>query len=257
MEINRTAVVLGAGRGIGRAIAKRLAAEARIVHVAARSFDEVLATADEIARSGGHSSAHRCDVTDDGSVRELASEVTAATGPVGVLVNCAGAHVAGSFLDLDVTSFRDLFEVNVLGAVRAMHAFLPDMLSARWGRVINVASTAGKWGSLEQSPYNTSKHALVGLTRCVALELATTGVTVNAVCPGFVTTSMLDQLITDRASRAGIARNASAAALLARVPMRRFMSPDEIAGLVAYFASEEAAGMTGQSVTLDGGMVLV
>jgi NAD(P)-dependent dehydrogenase (short-subunit alcohol dehydrogenase family) len=257
MEINRTAVVLGAGRGIGRAIAERLAAEAYTVHLAARSYDEVVATADEIARSGGRSLAHRCDVTDDDAVRELAAEVTTATGTVGVLVNCAGAHVAGSFLDLEVASFRDLFEVNVLGAVRAMHAFLPRMLDARWGRVINVASTAGKWGSLEQSPYNVSKHALVGLTRCVALELATSGVTINAVCPGFVTTSMLDQLVADRAARGGIAPEESAAALLARVPMRRFVSPDEVAGLVAYLASEDAAGMTGQSVTLDGGMVLV
>ena len=252
----RTALVTGAGRGIGLQVARRLARDGHVVHLAARTGDEVEAGVAAIAEGGGTAFGHRCDVTSDADVADVIRRVARTSGPVEVLVSCAGAHVAGRFVDLDVQAFRDLFDVNVLGVVRTMHAVLPGMLEAGWGRIVSIASTAGKWGSLDQSPYNTSKHALVGLTRCVALELATTGVTVNAVCPGFVDTTMLQQLLHQRATRLGLDREASDAALLARVPIGRFLTAEEIAGLVAYVVSDEAAGMTGQSVTLDGGMVL-
>jgi NAD(P)-dependent dehydrogenase (short-subunit alcohol dehydrogenase family) len=252
----RTALVTGAGRGIGLQIARRLARDGHAVHLAARSEDEVVAAVATIAERGGRAFGHRCDVTSDEDVAAVVARIDDTSGPVEVLVGCAGAHVAGRFVDLDVQAFRDLFDVNVLGVVRAMHAVLPAMLDAGWGRIVSIASTAGKWGSLDQSPYNASKHALVGLTRCVALELATTGVTVNAVCPGFVDTTMLQDLLSRRATRLGVDREVSDAALLARVPMGRFLTADEIAGLVAYVVSDEAGGMTGQSITLDGGMVL-
>src|SRR5947209_6726001 len=155
----RIAVVTGAGRGIGREIATAFAWEGAAVVLAARSADEIEAVADDIRKAGGAASAITCDVTDDDDVRQLAERAARDLGAVGILVNCAGAHLSGAFSDVTVEDFRRLFDVNLLSCVRTTHAFLPAMTAAGWGRIINVSSSAGKYGSLNQSPYNTSKHA--------------------------------------------------------------------------------------------------
>jgi NAD(P)-dependent dehydrogenase (short-subunit alcohol dehydrogenase family) len=131
------------------------------------------------------------------------------------------------------------------------------MIESQYGRIVNIASSAGKWSSRNQSAYNVSKHAVVGLTRCVALETASKGVTVNAICPGFVQTDMVEALKTEVAKSAGLSAEQMMQMALSRVPMGRFMEVDDITGLALYLGSQESAGMTGQSISIDGGMVVV
>jgi NAD(P)-dependent dehydrogenase (short-subunit alcohol dehydrogenase family) len=252
----RIAVVTGAGRGIGREIATAFAREGAAVVLAARSADQIEEVATDIRQAGGIASAIPCDVTDSEDVGRLAERATRELGDAEVLVNCAGVHVSGAFETLTVEDFRRLFDVNLLSCVRTVQAFLPAMREAGWGRIINVASSAGKYGSLNQSPYNTSKHAVIGLTRCLALELAPTGITANAVCPGLVETELADNLVAGLARAYGSGPDEALARFLQRVPMGRPLTPGEIAPLAVYLASDESSGMTGQSLSVDGGLVL-
>lgn len=252
-----TAVVTGAGRGIGRAIAERYAAEGASVVVAARGEADLREVADGIESSGGRAMAVVADITDDAQVTALAERAAEAFGAVDVLVNNAGIHIAGRFEDIPLEDWQRATDVNVHGTVRVTKAFLPDMLQRESGRVINVASTAGKYGSLFQSPYNATKHAVVGLTRCLALETAQRGVRVNAICPGFVQTGLIDNAAIEFGELLGISADAVPDALREHVPIRRFLEPDEIAELAVYLASPAADGMTGQALTLSGGLILV
>ena len=186
-------------------------------------------------------------------VRQVADEL----GEVDVLVYAAGQGVAARFEDVDDETWTRLYDVNVMGAVRYSRAVLPAMKAEGWGRIVYIASTAAKYGSRFQSPYNASKHALLGLTRCLALKSSTSGVTVNAVCPGFVDTEMVQDAVPQWSELLGVPEADVVPALLGRVPIGRMLQPDEIAQLVAYVASPAAGGITGQGLTLDGGLILV
>jgi NAD(P)-dependent dehydrogenase (short-subunit alcohol dehydrogenase family) len=146
--------------------------------------------------------------------------------------------------------------VNLFGVLHFTQACLPGMQARQHGRIVNMASTAGKWGSRNQSAYNVSKHAVVGLTRCLALEASPYKVTVNAICPGFIQTDMVEELKAQVAKSSGISGEDMVKAALARVPLGRVLDPSEIASLAVYLGSAESRGMTGQSIHLDGGMVL-
>ena len=174
-----------------------------------------------------------------------------------VLVNNAGITKIAKFSDYEVEDFQRVMDVNFMGLVRITKAFLPVMLESRKGRVINIASTAGKYGSMYQSAYNSSKHAVVGLTKCLGLETAKSGVTVNAICPGFVDTPLIENQRPYFARAAGIPEDAAESMLLQRVPMGRFVEPEEVAHLAVYLASGESAAMTGQALTISGGLILV
>jgi NAD(P)-dependent dehydrogenase (short-subunit alcohol dehydrogenase family) len=254
----RVAVVTGASRGIGRAIAEALAREGAAVVCAARTgsaLDEVVAA---IGASGGEAVSVVCDVTDDDAVAQLQAEASRRFGFIDILVNNAGIYQVGEFLNLGIDSFHEVMETNLMGTVRVTSAFLPAMLERREGRIINIASTAGKYGSKFQSSYNASKHAVVGLTRCLALETASLGIRVNAICPGFVDTDLLsEEIIGTLASITGLSIEQVIPSLIDRIPIGRFVTPEEVAELAVYLASPAGDGMTGQSLTLAGGLILV
>jgi meso-butanediol dehydrogenase / (S,S)-butanediol dehydrogenase / diacetyl reductase len=246
----RTALVTGGGRGIGRAIALRFAADGWHVVVTGRTIEQLEEVVADAAGLSGRIVAQACDVGSAESVAAMVDNATSMVGPIDTVVNNAGVHAAGSFLELGPDVFRDLFETNVIGIVHVCQALLPSMIAAGFGRIINIASTAGLFESPGQSPYNTSKHAVVGLTRCMALEMAPTGVTVNAICPGFVDTPMLGSF----ADAAGVELDTIRQRLAGRTPMGRILAPDEIAHLAAHMASELAGGMTGQTMVVSNGM---
>jgi NAD(P)-dependent dehydrogenase (short-subunit alcohol dehydrogenase family) len=196
------------------------------------------------------------DVTDRAACFAAVEAIEARFGRLDVLVNNAGIYQSKTFLDYAPEDFQRLLDVNLFGVINLMQAALPRMQSRGCGRIVNIASTAGKWGSRNQSAYNISKHAVVGLTRCVALEAAATGVTVNAICPGFIQTDMVENLKRGYAAIGGADGDAVVKAALARIPMGRVLEPAEVAALAVYLGSPESAGMTGQSLLIDGGMLL-
>lgn len=253
----RTVLVVGASRGIGASVASDMASRGADVAISARSRTALDEVADAISAAGGRVAAVPGDVTDPASPAAVVAQAETLLGPIDVLVYAAGRSAVGRFEELDDAQWADCHEVNVMGAVRYARAVLPGMTDQGWGRIINVASTAAKYGSRFQSAYNASKHALLGFTRCLALEAAQTGITVNAICPGFVETEMVRDAVPDWAKVTGLPEDQVIGALLTRVPIGRMLESSEVAALACYLASDAAGGMTGQGLTLDGGLILV
>src|SRR5580765_3629053 len=248
----RVAVVTGAGRGIGAATARALADAGFAVVVAARSRDQIERQSAELRALGHGAKAVACDVTNEASVEALSREA-AELGPVAVLVNNAGA--AGS-MPVARTSLEDwnrLMAVNATGAFLCTRAFLPGMLERQWGRVINVASTSGLSGGKYLAAYSAAKHALMGLTRSVAAEVAGTGVTVNAVCPGFVDTEMTAETVNRIVAKTGRDRDEALAAALASEGQPRLISAEEVAAaVVSLSATAVTDPPNGEALVLDG-----
>ena len=252
------AVVTGAGRGIGRAIALAFAAEGAGVVAAARTQAAIDGVAAQIAAAGGVAAAVPVDITDDAQVAALVAATDAALGgPATVLVNNAGLYRPRAFLEYTIEDWEQVLAVNVLGTVRLTRAFLPAMLAAGAGRVINVASTAAKWGTANQSAYNASKHGVLGLTRSLALEVAAAGVRVNAICPGWVDSPLIDDAAAAQAELLGVGPDQVRATLAARAPIGRMATPEEVAALAVYLASPEADAVTGVGLTIAGGLILI
>jgi NAD(P)-dependent dehydrogenase (short-subunit alcohol dehydrogenase family) len=249
----RAAVVTGGGRGAGAAIARRLAADGARVIVAARTSTEIEHVADEIRRCGGDASAVACDVTDPQAIEQLAATARRLFGSIGVLVNNAGAATAAALDRTTLEAWNTAFAVNATSAFLCLKAFVPEMVRAGWGRVVNVASTAALSGDRYISAYAASKHALLGLTRSVAAEVATHGVTVNAVCPGFLATGMTEQSIARIVSATGRTADDARAAIARRNPQNRLIDPEEVAAAVAYLCGPSAAGVNGTTLVIDGG----
>ena len=253
---NQVAIITGASRGIGRAIAEAYAAEGATLCLMATDTARLDEVKDSLGLPADQVMTVGVNVTDREGCFRAVDAVTARFGRVDVLVNNAGVYRSKSFLEYSAQDFQDMLDVNLFGVLHFMQACLPGMQERQHGRIINMASTAGKWGSRNQSAYNVSKHAVVGITRCVALEASPYAVTVNAICPGFIQTDMVEALKTQVAQTTGVSPEDMVKAALTRVPLGRVLNPSEIAGLAVYLGSAESSGMTGQSIHVDGGMVL-
>jgi len=247
----RVAVVTGAGRGIGAATARALAASGCQVVVAARTRDQVEQVARELGAAGHTARAVVCDVTSEESVSALTQAATI-LGPVSILVNNAGAAGSMSLARTSLADWNHLIAVNATGAFLCTRALLPGMVERHWGRVVNVASTAGLSGARYIAAYSSAKHALVGLTRSAAAEVEGTGVTVNAVCPGFVDTEMTAETLDRIVAKTGRTREEALAAALASAGQTRLVTAEEVATSVVALCADSPAAPNGLSVVLNG-----
>jgi 3-hydroxybutyrate dehydrogenase len=253
----KVALITGGGRGIGREIALRYSEEGAAVALMARSQPGLGAVVEEIAQAAGRALALPADVTSEASVARAVAQAVEALGPIDILVNSAGIYRVARFQDFSLADWKQVFDINVHGSFIVTKAVLPGMLERRRGRIINIASTAGKWGSPYQSAYNASKHAVLGMTKCLALETARFGVRVNAICPAFVDSPMIDEQFPALAQILETDLDTVRRDLQAAVPIGRFVRLDEIPPLAIYLASDESEGMTGQAITLDGGRLFI
>jgi NAD(P)-dependent dehydrogenase (short-subunit alcohol dehydrogenase family) len=253
--LDRIALVTGGGRGIGRAIALAFAREGAHVAVTARTSTEIAAVAGEIRSLGRKALAVPCDVAERAQVDRAARQVADGLGPIQVLVNNAGMAVSAKLLDTDDALWERHLRVNLTGAFLMTRAVLPGMLAARWGRIINVASSAGRQGYAYVTAYTASKHGLLGLTRALAQEVVAAGVTVNAICPGYVATELTWASARNIEKRTGRRYEEAIRSLAAYSPQKRLIEPEEVAALAVLLASDEARGVTAQAWNVDGGAV--
>jgi NAD(P)-dependent dehydrogenase (short-subunit alcohol dehydrogenase family) len=243
------AVVTGASRGIGLAIARALLAQGARVTLMARDAAALEAAA---AGLGSDTAWQTSDVTDAASV----DAAFARAGAVDILVNNAGQPASAPFGRTDAALWQRMLDVNLTGAYHCIQAALPGMLDLGWGRIVNVASTAGLTGYRYVAAYCAAKHGLVGLTRALALEVAARGVTVNAVCPGFTETDIVRDAVANIVRKTGRSEDQARAELAAVNPQGRLVQPDEVAHAVAWLCMPGASAMNGQAVAVAGGEVM-
>ena len=253
----RGAVVTGGGRGIGAAIAHALAASGAAVVVSARTAAEIEAVAAALRAAGANAWAVPADVTDETSVKALGAEVRrllAASGrAVDILVNNAGDAVSAPLAKVTLAEWNRILTVNATGTFLCTREFASAMAARGRGRIVNIASTAGLAGGKYISHYAAAKHAVVGFTRAIALELGARGVTVNAICPGYVATPLTERTIENIRARTGLDRAEAVAAVLRTTGQARLISPEEVAAAAVRLCLDEAAAVTGQAIILDGG----
>jgi len=255
---NRLAFITGGGRGIGRAIAFAFAREGAGVVVAARTREQIEKVAGEIAAEFGIAAlAVECDVVYSDSVAQALERAKEkfGRGP-DILVNNAGIAESAPFLKTDRAMWERHLVINLGGTLRCTQAMLPEMIERGWGRVINIASIAGKTGAPYISAYSASKHAVLGLTRSLALEVAEKSITVNAICPGYVDTEMTSRGIENITAKTGKSAEDALAAIKRMSPQNRLVTAEEVAALALLLASEDGRGINGQAINVDGGTVL-
>ncbi len=229
----KVAIITGGGRGIGRETALLFAREGARVTVTARTFEQVARVADEILMNGGEAVAIPADVSNEEAVREMVEKTIDKFEKVDILVNNAGIANVGPFVAFDSKDWREVIEVNLMGAFYCAKAVVPTMLENGWGRIINVASRSGKIGFPYETAYCASKHGMVGLTKALAEELASFNITVNAICPGATDTDMVPEVVKER--------------LIGEI-----IKPSQVADLALYLAGENAAAINGEAINIFG-----
>ena len=245
MSLNgKTALVTGASRGIGRAIALRLAEDgANVAVIYAGSADKAKAVVNEITALGVNAKAYRCNVADSAAVNETVKAVTNDLGKIDILVNNAGITRDGLMLRMKDEDFDAVLDTNLQGAINMIRACYAGYIRKKSGRIINISSVSGIMGNAGQANYSASKAGVIGLTKSVARELASRGITCNAVAPGFIQTDMTENLGDNNP-------------LLNSIPLGRMGKPEDIAAAVAFLASDSAAYITGEVLKVDGGLAI-
>jgi len=253
---NRVAVITGGTSGIGLATARLLAGQGYSVFVGARTAENVTATVKQAREEGLDVDGTAVDVRRGPEVRTFVQAAVDRFGPVDVLVNNAGRSGGGVTADIADELWADVVETNLTSVFRVTREVLNagGMRERGRGRIINVASTAGKQGVVLGAPYSASKHGVVGFTKALGNELAPTGITVNAVCPGYVETPMAQRVRQGYAAAYETSEEAILERFQAKIPLGRYSTPDEVAGLIGYLASDPAASITAQAINVCGGL---
>jgi len=247
---DRVAVVTGAASGMGLAIARHLAARGNRVALLDLQGDAALAAARELREKGSAAVALAVDVTDRAAVDAALAEVRAQMGPVAIMVTAAGVDAFDPFTGLTVETWERVLAINLTGTFHCLQAALPDMLEARWGRMVTISSSSAQTGSPHMAHYVASKAGVIGLTKALALELALHGITVNCIPPGMIDTPMLRRASAD----GDIGKLDKLATRM--IPVGRMGTPDEIAATCAFLCSDEASFITGQVIGVNGGMYI-
>lgn len=248
----RHAIVTGGARGIGRAIAESLARHGAAVTLLGRDRASLTETAAEL---GAGVAADVADVTDADAVRAAFARAVERAGPVAILINNAGQAQSAPLHRTDEQLWQRLIAVNLTGTYHCIHTALPGMLAAGQGRIVNIASSAGQVGYPYVAAYCAAKHGVIGLTRSLALETATKGITVNAVCPGYTDTDIVRETIANIRAKTGRTEAEALAALVEHNPQRRLVQPEEVANAVLWLCLPGSESITGQSIAVSGGEV--
>ncbi len=251
----KVALVTGASRGIGRAIAEAYLEEGAKVALCARTVAELESLADAWNQKGRRALALECDVTSKESVARAVGELESSWGKLHIVVNNAGISGRTPLTEDSAELWQRILDVNLTGSYNVTRAAL-ELMSSGDGRIVNMSSVLGRFGVPGYAAYCTSKHGIIGFTRALALELAPRGITVNAICPGWVQTDMADKGISETAEALGISAVAFREQAIEGVPLKRFIDPPEIAKLALYLTSEEASAVTGQAYNICGGQVM-
>jgi meso-butanediol dehydrogenase / (S,S)-butanediol dehydrogenase / diacetyl reductase len=253
----KVALITGGSSGIGKVVAEKFAEQGANLYLCARSRDKLKAAEKELSKYDVKVKTFSADVSDLSAIQAMFDDFTNTYNGLDILVNGAGVHKPSKFQDYTYEEFDKVMKTNLYSAVFVTQKFIGLMINKNKGKIINISSTAGKWGTKNQCAYNISKHALNGFTMCLALEMAPYNINVNAVCPWRVETELSETSLVEHAGIRGISVDQLKKEYLNAVPMKKFLQPEDVANLALYLASEESNMMTGQAITISGGYLFI